>query len=149
MASRSVLILPDDSPEPILAAIGAAVHTLRVKMFVFSDPALLKAVIDAKKRGVAVKVMLNPARRNGEDDNAESRKALEQGSQSILNKLHTDRVGLDTDFVVKMDKDRENYVKADVTQGTAESIFSRPRWFPFRGKFGRWGSLLVVGQFEF
>ena len=62
MASRSVLILPDDSPEPILAAIGAAVHSLRVKMFVFSDPALLKAVIDAKKRGVAVKVMLNPAR---------------------------------------------------------------------------------------
>jgi cardiolipin synthase len=76
MPSRSVLILPDDSAEPILAAIGAAKHSLRVKMFVFSDPALLKAVIDAKKRGVAVKVMLNPARRNGEDDNAEGRKTL-------------------------------------------------------------------------
>jgi cardiolipin synthase A/B len=76
MSSRSVLVLPDDSPAAILAAIGAAKHSLRVKMFVFSDPELLKAVIDAKKRGVAVKVMLNPARRNGEDDNADSRKLL-------------------------------------------------------------------------
>ena len=75
MASRSVIILPDDSPKAILTAIEGAKKSLRVKMFVFSDPDLLKAVIAAKNRGVAVKVMLNPARRNGEDDNEESRKA--------------------------------------------------------------------------
>ena len=76
MASRSVIILPDDSPKAILTAIEGAKKSLRVKMFVFSDPDLLKSVIAAKNRGVAVKVMLNPARRNGEDDNEESRKAL-------------------------------------------------------------------------
>ena len=74
--SRSLIVLPDDSPSAILAAIDGASRTLRVKMFAFSDPALLKGVLAAKQRGVAVRVMLNPARRNGEQDNAEARKAL-------------------------------------------------------------------------
>jgi cardiolipin synthase A/B len=76
MSSRSVLVFPDDSPKAILAAIEGAKKSLRIKMFVFSDPDLLSAVIAAKARGVDVKVMLNPARRNGTDDNAESRKTL-------------------------------------------------------------------------
>ena len=76
MSSRSAIILPDDSAKPILDAITAARKSLRIKMFVFTDPALLKAVIAAKKRGVRVEIMLNPARRNGEDDNKASRKKL-------------------------------------------------------------------------
>ena len=44
-------------------------------MFVFSDPALLKAVIAAKRRGVKVRVMLNPARRSGEAENEDARKS--------------------------------------------------------------------------
>ena len=76
MPARSLLVLPDDSPGGILKAIAGASRTLCVKMFVFSDPDLLKAVIAAKRRGVGVRVMLNPARRDGEDDNAECRKAL-------------------------------------------------------------------------
>ena len=74
--SRDLIVLPDDSAAPILAAIEGAVRTLRVKMFVFSDPALLKAVIAAKRRGVRVLVLLNPARRSGEDDNKATRTAL-------------------------------------------------------------------------
>ena len=74
--SRSLFVLPDDSAKPILDAIGAAKKTLRVKMFTFSDPALLKAVIAAHNRGVKVWVMLNAARRSGEDDNEAVRKAL-------------------------------------------------------------------------
>jgi len=66
MSSHSTIILPDDSARPILDAIDAATKSLRVKMFVFSDPALLKAVIAAQHRGVKVRVMLNPARRDGE-----------------------------------------------------------------------------------
>ncbi|MEZ4689075.1 MAG: phospholipase D-like domain-containing protein [Ignavibacteria bacterium] len=46
-------------------------------MFIFSDPDLIKAVIAAKQRGVNVKVMLNPARRDGEEENKQTRKALE------------------------------------------------------------------------
>jgi len=76
MSSHSTIILPDDSARPILDAIDAATKSLRVKMFVFSDPALLKAVIAAQHRGVKVRVMLNPARRDGEDDNKESRETL-------------------------------------------------------------------------
>jgi phosphatidylserine/phosphatidylglycerophosphate/cardiolipin synthase-like enzyme len=74
--SRSLVVLPDDSAQPILDAIRGATKSLRVKMFVFSDPTLLKAVIDAHRRGVKVRVMLNPARRSGEAENEESRKTL-------------------------------------------------------------------------
>ena len=45
--SRSLVVLPDDTAKPILDAIAAARKSLRVKMFVFSDPSLLKAVVDA------------------------------------------------------------------------------------------------------
>jgi cardiolipin synthase A/B len=75
MAHR-LIVLPDDSARPILAAIEGASRTLRVKMFVFSDPGLLKAVIAAKRRGVHVRVMLNPARRSGEEDNEATHQAL-------------------------------------------------------------------------
>ncbi len=74
--SRSIIVLPDDSGQPILDAIAGAQKSIRIKMFVFSDPSLLKAVIDAHKRGVEVRIMLNPARRDGKEENAESRKAL-------------------------------------------------------------------------
>jgi cardiolipin synthase len=76
--ARSLIVLPDDSARPILAAIEGASRTLRVKMFVFSDPGLLTAVIAARRRGVTVRVMLNPARRSGEHDNDATRKALER-----------------------------------------------------------------------
>ena len=46
MASRSLIVLPDDAATPILEAIGTAKTSLCVKMFVFSDPALLGAVIE-------------------------------------------------------------------------------------------------------
>ena len=52
MATRSLVVLPDDSAQPILDAISAAAKSIRVKMFVFSDPALTRAVIAARPRGV-------------------------------------------------------------------------------------------------
>jgi phosphatidylserine/phosphatidylglycerophosphate/cardiolipin synthase-like enzyme len=76
MGSRSLIVLPDDAATPILQGIAKAQKSLRVKMFVFSDPALIDAVIDAHKRGVKVKVMLNPERRSGEEDNEATRKKL-------------------------------------------------------------------------
>jgi cardiolipin synthase A/B len=82
--SRSLIVLPDDSAKPILDAIDAATKSLRVKMFLFSDPSLLKAVIAAKKRGVKVRIMLNPARRDGESENKDSRKKLEAGGVEVI-----------------------------------------------------------------
>src|SRR5271166_3549121 len=81
--SRSLIVLPDDSSQPILDAIDNAKKSLRVKMFIFSDPSLLKATIVASQRGVKVKVMLNPARRDGESENTESRKTLEAGGVEV------------------------------------------------------------------
>ena len=50
--SRSLIVMPDDSAKPILDAISGATKSLRVKMFLFSDPSLLKAVIAARQRGL-------------------------------------------------------------------------------------------------
>jgi len=83
MSSRSLVVLPDDAATPILEAIGNAKKSLRVKMFVFSDPALLDAVIAAHKRGVRVQVMLNPERRSGEEDNEATRKKLQKAGVEV------------------------------------------------------------------
>ncbi len=40
---RSLVVLPDDSAQPILDAIHGAAKSLRIKMFVFSDPVLLES----------------------------------------------------------------------------------------------------------
>jgi phosphatidylserine/phosphatidylglycerophosphate/cardiolipin synthase-like enzyme len=82
--SHTLIVLPDDSAKPILDAINGATKSLRVKMFLFSDPELLKAVIDAKNRGVHVRVMLNPARRSGESENAETHKKLKSAGIEVL-----------------------------------------------------------------
>src|SRR5215813_7189085 len=74
--ARSLIVLPDDSAKPILDAIEAARRSLRIKMFVFSDPSLLHAVVAAHQRGIKVQVMLNPARRSGEEENEAARKQL-------------------------------------------------------------------------
>jgi cardiolipin synthase len=82
--SRSLVVLPDDSAQPIIDAIHAATKSLRIKMFLFSDPTLLGAVIDAHRRGVKVRLMLNPARRSGEAENEESRKTLTQAGVEVI-----------------------------------------------------------------
>ena len=82
--SRSLIVLPDDSARPILDAINQASKSLRIKMFVFSDPAVLQSVIAAQKRGVKVRVMLNPARRSGESENEQTRKLLKSAGVGVL-----------------------------------------------------------------
>ena len=75
--SRTLIVLPDDSVQPILDAIDGAKKSLRIKMFIFTDPSLLDAVIAAHRRGVNVRIMLNPKRRNGVSENDETRSKLE------------------------------------------------------------------------
>jgi phosphatidylserine/phosphatidylglycerophosphate/cardiolipin synthase-like enzyme len=82
--SRFLIVLPDDSARPILDAINRATKSLRIKMFVFSDPVLLNAVIAAQQRGVEVRVMLNPARRTGESENEEARARLTEAGVEVL-----------------------------------------------------------------
>jgi cardiolipin synthase len=84
MPSRSLLVFPDDSATPILDAINHASKSLRVKMFTFSDPSLIQAVIAAHARGVKARIMLNPARRSGEGVNEASRKTLSAAGIEVL-----------------------------------------------------------------
>jgi cardiolipin synthase A/B len=81
---RSLIVLPDDSGKPIIDAINNAAKSIRIKMFVFSDPSLLEAVIDARKRGVDVRIMLNPARRDGKEENADCRIALTNADIQVI-----------------------------------------------------------------
>src|SRR6195952_3573642 len=82
--SRSIIVLPDDSAKPLLEAISNAAKSIRIKMFLFSDPSLLQAVIDAQHRGVDVRIMLNPERRDGEKENADTRKKLTEGGVHVI-----------------------------------------------------------------
>jgi phosphatidylserine/phosphatidylglycerophosphate/cardiolipin synthase-like enzyme len=74
--SHKLIVLPDDSAAAIIDPIMAARHSLNIRMFLFTDPSLLNAVIAARHRGVRVRVMLNPARRDGTSDNETTRNTL-------------------------------------------------------------------------
>jgi cardiolipin synthase len=74
---RSLLVFPDDTAQPIVDAIHGANTSIRIKMFIFSDPELIEAVLGAHTRGVKVEIMLNPARRSGEQENEATRVLLE------------------------------------------------------------------------
>lgn len=74
--SRTLLVLPDDGAAPLIDAIRGAKASLRLKMFVLTDERLIGEVVAAHRRGVGVRVMLNPARRSGKEDNVVSRHAL-------------------------------------------------------------------------
>src|ERR1700742_2463089 len=66
---RQLIVMPDDGIQPLLTAIGSAGKSLEIKMFLFSEARLIDAVIEAHRRGVKTRVMLNPHRRSGESDN--------------------------------------------------------------------------------
>ena len=106
---RSLVVLPDDGARPILSAIDGATRTLLVKMFVFSDPALLHTVIAAKRRGVKVRVMLNAARRRGEHDNDAARLALERAGVAVRDTNPTFDLTHEKSMVVD---DRTAFVKS-------------------------------------
>ena len=81
--SHTRLVMSDDTSVPILRAIHGAKKSICVKVFLFSDPELLGAVIEAKKRGVNVRVMLNPARRSGESENEEAASSRKTGRDRV------------------------------------------------------------------
>lgn len=82
--SDSLIVLPDDTAQPIIDAINSATKSLRVKMFIFSDPTLLKTVIGARQRGVKVRIMLNPSRRSGESENENTCKKLKAADIDVI-----------------------------------------------------------------
>jgi phosphatidylserine/phosphatidylglycerophosphate/cardiolipin synthase-like enzyme len=75
--SHRLIVLPDDTAKAIVDPIKGARNALNIRMFTFTDPTLLNVVIAAKRRGVNVRVMLNPARRDGTTQNEFAREALQ------------------------------------------------------------------------
>ena len=82
--AQTLIVMPDDSAKPILDAIATAAKSLRIKMFNFSDPGILAALIRAHKRNVKIRVMLNPARRSGAIQNKGSRTVLLEAGIDVL-----------------------------------------------------------------
>jgi phosphatidylserine/phosphatidylglycerophosphate/cardiolipin synthase-like enzyme len=117
--SRYLLVMPDDSSRPILEAINNATKSLRIKMFTFSDPELLHAVIAAHRRGVKVRIMLNAARRSGETENTKSRKSLTEAGVKILDSnpafdlTHEKSMVVDdqTAFVMSLNWEAKNFTE--------------------------------------
>lgn len=81
--SHKLIVLPGDTIDAIRDPINAAKRSLNIRMFLFTDPTLLKAVIAASQRGVRVRVMLNPARRDGQSENEKARQLLTDGGVEV------------------------------------------------------------------
>ncbi len=117
--SRYLIVMPDDSSQPILEAINHSARSLRIKMFTFSDPHLLHAVIAAHRRGVNVRIMLNPARRSGEAENEESRKRLTEAGVKVVDSnpafdlTHEKSMVVDdeTAFVMSLNWETKNFTE--------------------------------------
>jgi len=117
--SRYLVVMPDDSSQPILDAINHAAQSLRIKMFTFSDPHLLHAVIAAHRRGVKVRIMLNPARRSGEAENEASRKMLTNAGVEVIDSnpafdlTHEKSMVVDdqTAFVMSLNWETKNFTE--------------------------------------
>jgi cardiolipin synthase A/B len=71
-AVHHLIVQPDDGIAPILKTLDGAKKSLDIKMFQFTDPVLMQAVVNAHQRGIKVRVMLNPSRFTGEHDNDEA-----------------------------------------------------------------------------
>lgn len=69
--------MPDDGLEAMTQAISGARKSLAVKMFLLTEPALVAALVAAHRRGVETRVILNKARRSGEEDNGDATASLE------------------------------------------------------------------------
>jgi phosphatidylserine/phosphatidylglycerophosphate/cardiolipin synthase-like enzyme len=72
--SRSLIVLPDDTVQPVLDAINGAAKSLRIKMANISAPPMWKAMAAASARGVRVRVMLDSNRVTEATQNAEVRR---------------------------------------------------------------------------
>jgi cardiolipin synthase len=71
-----LIVLPEDTAKPLIDALAGARRSVNIRMFLFTDPDMVAAVKAAEQRGVKVRVMLNPQRRDGSAENEETRKAL-------------------------------------------------------------------------
>jgi cardiolipin synthase A/B len=84
LTMRSLIVLPDDSAKPLLDAINSAKQSIGVKVFAFSDPKMLRALVDACHRGVHTRVILNADRPGRDERNKAVAKKLRDAGIRVL-----------------------------------------------------------------
>ncbi|WP_419758929.1 phospholipase D-like domain-containing protein [Acidisoma sp.] len=82
-AARAI-IEPKQGSQPVLDLINGAEKTIRLKMFTFTSDDIALALIAAQARGVAVRVMLNPARSSGSRANDDMKARLTAGGCTVI-----------------------------------------------------------------
>lgn len=79
----TVIVQPDDGVDPVRAFIASARTSLLVKQFTFTEVSLIDAVVDRKRDGVDVRVMLNAQRSGGDRANDETFARLEAAGVAV------------------------------------------------------------------
>ena len=83
MTEPILIVEPDDGLDPVRDFIRSAQSSLLIKQFTFTEPSLIEAVIDRKKAGVDVRVMLNAARSGGDRANDETYEQFEAAGVDV------------------------------------------------------------------
>jgi cardiolipin synthase len=78
-----LIIEPDDGVLPVRDAIEDAKRAIFVKQFTLTEPSLVEAIVAAHRRGVDVRVMLNPHRSSGDRANDETHAALQEAGVPV------------------------------------------------------------------
>jgi cardiolipin synthase len=78
-----LIVEPDDGLGPVREFIESAQSSLLVKQFTFTEETLIQAVIDRKKAGVDVRVMLNAQRSGGDRANDETFEKLQNAGVDV------------------------------------------------------------------
>jgi phosphatidylserine/phosphatidylglycerophosphate/cardiolipin synthase-like enzyme len=76
-ATRTLIVQPEDTVLPVLGLVTMAERSVVVKQFTLDEPRIVQALMDAHRRGVAVRAMLNPHRSSGSRANDDTYAALE------------------------------------------------------------------------
>jgi cardiolipin synthase A/B len=82
-ATPRLIVEPDDGLDPVREFIESAKSSLLIKQFAFTEESFIKAVIDRKKAGVDVRVMLNPQRSGGDRANDETYEKFEKAGVKV------------------------------------------------------------------
>jgi phosphatidylserine/phosphatidylglycerophosphate/cardiolipin synthase-like enzyme len=78
-----LIVQPDNGAAPVIEFIRSARTSLILKQFTFTHPEILEAILESKRSGVAVRVMLNAKRSGGDRANDETFAALEKAGVSV------------------------------------------------------------------
>lgn len=78
-----LIVEPDDGIKPVLDLIASAQRSLRTVQFTLDDPRIVAAVIDAHRRKVTVRVLLNPQKSSGERANDATFKQLAHAGAAV------------------------------------------------------------------